>query len=431
VSDGPLEYLFSLQHFGIKFGLGNIRTLLAALDHPERAFAAVHVAGTNGKGSVSAIVDAGLRAAGHRSGLYTSPHLVDLTERFVIEGRPVPFSDLVEVMGSIRDVVVRLIASGSLQAHPTFFEVTTAAAFELFRRAALEVAVCEVGLGGRLDATNVLSPVATAITTVARDHEQHLGTRIEEIAREKAGIIKPGVPVVIGIVDGPAEDVISSTAAACGAPMVRAVDGVEIDGLRAKPDGRQIFDLTTPARAYGPVELALAGLHQVDNAVVAVRLLERLDSAGVHVSREAVRRGLASVRWRGRLERIMLEGGTSILLDAAHNPAGAAALARFLEAQRRYRALVFGVMRDKDARTMLAILAPLVEAIVLTRPSNPRSADPATLAEMVRTIAPGVHVAVEDEPVAALNRAWAVAPDIVVAGSIFLLGDVLKALGST
>src|SRR5256885_1854295 len=194
----PLSYLFSLEQFGIKFGLENIATIVAALGHPERAFRSVHVAGTNGKGSVTAMVDAALRAAGHRSARYTSPHLVDLCERFVIDGRPVSTGALAAAVSDVRDVIDRLHASGALDVHPTFFEVTTAVAFELFRRAEVTIAVLEVGLGGRLDATNVVSPIVTAITSIAFDHQKYLGTSLREIAIEKAGIIKPGVAVVLG-----------------------------------------------------------------------------------------------------------------------------------------------------------------------------------------------------------------------------------------
>ena len=209
----PLDYLFGLEQFGIKFGLENIRTLVAALGHPERAFPSVHIAGTNGKGSVTAMVDAGLRAAGHRSARFTSPHLIDLTERFAIDDRPVAQDALVAAVADLRGRVDALIASGALRAHPTFFEATTALALELFRRAGVDVAVIEVGLGGRLDSTNVITPVATAITSIAFDHETYLGHTLGAIATEKAGIIKPSVPVVVGRVPAEAETAIDGVAA--------------------------------------------------------------------------------------------------------------------------------------------------------------------------------------------------------------------------
>src|SRR5262249_16714908 len=194
----PLQYLFSLEQFGIKFGLDNITAIVERLGRPDRSFASIHIAGTNGKGSVTAMVAAALRAAGRRSARYTSPHLIELAERFVVDGAPVSQETLIAAVSDVRDAVESLRADGTLDVQPTFFEVTTAAAFEIFRRAQVEGAVLEVGLGGRLDATNVVSPVATAITSIAFDHQLYLGSTIAEIAFEKAGVIKPGIPVIVG-----------------------------------------------------------------------------------------------------------------------------------------------------------------------------------------------------------------------------------------
>src|SRR5262249_51672579 len=266
---GHLEYLFSLEQFGIKFGLDNIRVLVEELGHPERAFKVVHIAGTNGKGSVTAMVDAALSAAGHRSARYTSPHLLDLAERFVIDGRPVEQPDLVATVGVVREAAGRLLARGVLEAPPTFFEATTATAFELFRRAEVEVAVCEVGLGGRLDATNVVSPLVTAITSIAHDHQQYLGTTLAEIAFEKAGIIKPQVPVVVGDLDARAAEVIERVAAERAARLVRAFDGVTAIRVASAAGPPQRISLKSPRHDYGEVALALDGMHQIGNAVVA------------------------------------------------------------------------------------------------------------------------------------------------------------------
>jgi dihydrofolate synthase/folylpolyglutamate synthase len=426
--EDPLEYLFSLEQFGIKFGLDNITALLAALGRPDRAFQSVHVAGTNAKGSVTAMVDRALQAAGHRTGRYTSPHLVDLSERFVVDGTPVAREPLVSAIADVREAAAGLQAAGTLAAPPTFFEVTTAVAFELFRRARIEIAVCEVGLGGRLDATNVLTPSVSAITSIAFDHQQYLGTTLAAIAFEKAGIIKPGVPVVVGDITGSAADVIAEVAAERGAPLVWARDGVAVSDVQAGPDGT-LFRVSTAARDYGPLRLALAGRHQVDNAVVAIRILETLDALGNAVPASAVARGLAAVRWPGRLERIVRPNGRELLLDAAHNPAGAAALASYLGATGEKRPLVFAAMRDKDVGGMLNSLAPAVSAVVVTRTSNSRSAEPAELAQLLREGVPDLPVTVCAAPASALEIAWEMSPRIVVAGSIFLLGDVLRALG--
>jgi dihydrofolate synthase / folylpolyglutamate synthase len=431
VNQTPLEYLFSLEHFGIKFGLENIRAILEALGHPENAFRSVHVAGTNGKGSVTAVIDAALRAAGHKSARYTSPHLVHLTERFVVDGEPTTEDELSRAVDRVRTVIVDLQRRGALDVHPTFFEVTTAAAFDIFRNASVEVAVCEVGLGGRLDATNVLSPMVTAITSIALDHQQYLGNSIAEIAGEKAGIIKRGIPVVVGPLVPDADRVIHDIAQAREASLIRAYEGVTVESLQPPSSGGQTIRLRTPRRNYGVVTLQLEGRHQIDNAVVAIRVLECLDESGLAVSREAAIEGMAHVRWPGRLEHVRLTGGRSALLDAAHNPAGAEALAAFLAQWSVRQPLVFAAMRDKDARGILTALLPHISSLIVTRATTARSADPHTLLEIASALAPEVPVYTEDSVSGALTHAWKLSPDIVVAGSIFLLGDVLQELERT
>ena len=417
----PLSYLFGLGQFGIKFGLENMFAIVGRLGHPERTFRSVHIAGTNGKGSVTAMIDAGLRAAGHRCGRYTSPHLVDLTERFAIDGRPVAADKMVAAIADVRGAIEQLLAEGVLQAHPTFFEVTTAVAFELFRRAGVDTAVLEVGLGGRLDATNVIEPVATAITSIAYDHQQYLGSTLPEIAREKAGIVKPRVPVVVGDVDPEVLAAIADIARERGAPLVRASDGVTVIRRAAT------IGLRTPARDYGDVTMGLQGAHQIGNAIVAVRMLELLDSQGMTVPADAVRSALARPSWPGRLDLRRLTDGREILFDAAHNPAGAATLASYLrELETGRLPLVFAGMNDKDLESMLRALLPVVGPLVVTRASNRRSADPEQLVNLARQIASETSVAVAASPLEALDIAWRTSPRIIVAGSIFLLGDVMK-----
>ena len=423
----PLDYLFGLEQLGIKFGLENIRTLVAVLGHPERAFHSVHIAGTNGKGSVTAMVDAGLRAAGHRSARFTSPHLIDLRERFAIDDRPVAVDALVTAVADLRSRVDALMASGALRAQPTFFEATTALALELFRRAGVDVAVIEVGLGGRLDSTNVITPMAAAITSIAFDHEAYLGHTLGAIATEKAGIIKPHVPVVVGRVPPEAETAIDAVARERASEVVRAWDGVIVEpGGHARGAPTRVR-LRTPAHDYGEITLSLRGAHQVGNAVVAVRLLELLDERGVIVPPDAIVRGLGSVTWPGRLDYRQLSHGREMLLDAAHNPAGAAMLAEYIaETFDEKPPLVFAAMRDKDAARMFEGLLPSVGALIVTRASATRSAEPETLAHHATTVAPGLRVLVEPVRANALAAAWNMSSRIVVAGSIFLLGDVLK-----
>jgi dihydrofolate synthase/folylpolyglutamate synthase len=423
----PLRYLFGLEQFGIKFGLDNIRTLIDDLDHPEQSFRSLHIAGTNGKGSVTAMADAVLRAGGLRSARYTSPHLLDLSERFVIDGQPVRREALVAVVADLRNRIDRLLAAGKLQAQPTFFEVTTAAALELFRQAQVQVAVIEVGLGGRLDSTNVITPVASAITSIAFDHEQYLGRTLAAIAAEKAGIIKPHVPVVLGSLPAEAEKTIVNIARSCEADVVRAGDGVSVERVPQARGGMPHIRLRTPTRDYGELSLSLHGTHQIGNAVVAVRLIELLEGTSIGISPEAIARGLSAVNWPGRLDHRRLADGREMILDAAHNPAGAATLAAYLEETLDAKPpLVFAAMGDKDVAGMFESLLPAVSAVVVTRTSSSRSAAPEALAQRAAAVSPGLPVVVRPVLLDALEEAWSRAPVIVVAGSIFLLADVMK-----
>ncbi len=419
-----LDTLHAREFFGIKLGLENMRTLTAALDHPDRAYATVIIAGTNGKGSVTAMVDRALRAAGHRVARYTSPHLVRLEERFAIDGEPVDTDTLEATATHVLEVEAAAQADGRLPSPATFFELTTAIALELFRRAHVEIAVLEVGLGGRFDATNIVSPRAAAITSIDFDHTKHLGDTIAEIAFEKAGVIKPGIPVVVGDLRADADTVIQRVADEQRATLVLAHEGVECKGDVA--GGRAHLTIETPTRIYGPLTLALPGRHQIGNAVVAVRLLEELDALGLHVSAEAVATGLSDVRWRGRLERVQVSGGHEIVLDAAHNPAGAAALASYLrEIWPSGVPIVFGVMADKDMDKMLVELAPAASSFIITQVAMPRAAKAETIAAAAERLLPG-RVRVVDDPPRALDAALATAaPAACVAGSIFLLGALL------
>ena len=405
----PLAYLFSLEQFGIKFGLENMSAIVARLGHPERLYPTVHIAGTNGKGSVTAMIDAALRAGGHRSARYTSPHLVDVSERFTIDGRPVEHDALASAAADVRDAIESLRADGTLDVQPTFFEATTAVAFELFRRAQVEIAVLEVGLGGRLDATNVVTPLVTAITSIAFDHQLYLGNTLAEIAREKAGIIKPGVPLVIGPLEPDAAAAIEAIASQRGADVVRTA-AADVDGFA----------------------VGLAGAHQRANAAVALKVLTVIDARGIAMPPQAIAAGLAQPQWPGRLESVRLADGRELLLDAAHNPAGAAALASYLQSAFASRPpLVFAAMRDKAVAEMFTALLPAVGSLVVTRASNARSAEPPALAALGRAAAPDLPIAIEPVVADALATAWRSAPRIVVAGSIFLLGDVLKLVGGS
>jgi dihydrofolate synthase/folylpolyglutamate synthase len=445
----PLPYFFGLEQFGIKFGLDNISSIVERLGHPQQAFRAVHVAGTNGKGSVAAMVDAALRAAGHRVGRYTSPHLIDLSERFVIDGRRVGDRTLNEVAAHVKQAIESLREDGSLPAPPTFFEATTALAFELFRRASIDVAVLEVGLGGRLDATNVVVPAVAAITSIDLDHQLYLGPTLRHIAIEKAGIIKPGVPVIVGPMAGEPFHAIDDMARSRNAMLIRALDGVTVGPAeRLEPHGSSrptigaalasgidrpnLVQLRTPCHDYGALALGLRGAHQTVNAVVAARILEALHGRGVPVPAAAIATGLEQPDWPGRLDVRRLPDGREALLDAAHNPAGATALASYLhECSVTGLPLVLAIMRDKDIEGILRALLPSVGTVVLTRASTSRSADPGLLEAVVKKIDPARPTCVAGNAAGALDAAWRRSGRIVVAGSIFLLGDVMKEITAT
>ena len=425
-----LAYLFSLEKLGIKFGLENIRTICEALGHPERAWPSAVVAGTNGKGSVSAMVETGLRSAGLRTGLYTSPHLVRLEERFAIDGTPVSTEDMAAAAATVRDTVAGLRLAGRLATEPTFFEVTTALGFELFRRARVDFVVLEVGLGGRFDATTAAIPLAAAITTIDFDHERFLGHTITAIAAEKAGVIKPGMPVVVGETKPDAVRAIAHACAEQHATMIPAAAGVRSDVV-AIDEGAAIVRLCTPLRDYGTLRLALRGRHQVQNAVVAVRLLEELDRLGFMVPQAAIAAAVSSTRWPGRLDLLSGGSGRTVLCDAAHNPAGARSLGEYLrEVYPAGLPVVFGIMKDKDVRGTLGPLLPSVTHLVATAAHTDRAMAADRLADEARHAGWRGPLDVEPEAGPALDRAWQQAPAICAAGSIFLVGEVLARLRS-
>jgi dihydrofolate synthase / folylpolyglutamate synthase len=418
-----LQFLFSLERLGMKFGLENMRTICSALGHPERTFGSVIVAGTNGKGSVTAMVSAGLHAAGRRGARYTSPHLERLEERFVIAEHEVETEPLEAAADKVRQAVEDLVRRGELETLPTFFEFATALAFELFRRAAVEVAVLEVGLGGRLDATNVITPVAAAITSIDFDHEDLLGGTLGAIAREKAGVIKPGIAVVAGPLAPEARAVIEEVCREQQARFVSAPDRVTTSADVV--DGRTLAGFRTARLALSGVPLALRGRHQLDNAAVAVCLMEALSEAGIDLNDSAVRAGLTDARWPGRLERFAWRGA-DVILDAAHNPGGARALAAYLrECAWTHVTLVIGAMADKDVPGMLAPLVPLAASIVCTTPPNARAMPSGELASLASALAPAsVDVRSIPNPPEALGHACRDGARVVVAGSIFLIGPL-------
>ncbi len=428
-----LDYLYGLERFGMVLDLGVTRHLVALLGHPERQLAAVHIGGTNGKGSTAAFLASLLGAAGHRVGLYTSPHLVRFTERVRIDGREIDEAEVVRLVAELRD---RLAAdpgpTGPGGRSPTFFEFTTALAFAYFARQAVDYAVVEVGLGGRLDATNVLLPRVAAITNIDLDHVEVLGGTLESIAAEKLGIVKPGVPLVTAE-RRPA--LLPRFAAACAAA------DAPLHLLRASPPppwaGREAdgtFTYRGLRLALEGVRLGLAGAYQADNAGLALLAAECLGEGALPGDQARIRLALAETRWPGRLEQV--SDRPRIVLDGAHNPAGARALARALREEYRYRRLVLvaSIMADKPVEAMLAVLAPLADLVVATRAAVARAAEPERLARAARAALAGAR---SDRPPA---RAVLTAPDlgtaldlarqeagpddlILVAGSLYAVGE--------
>jgi dihydrofolate synthase/folylpolyglutamate synthase len=420
----PIRWLFGLQQFGIKLGLEGIRTLLDRLGHPEAAFPSALVGGTNGKGSVSAMMASVLEASGLRVGLYTSPHLVRPGERVRIAGRDLTDRELGRHLESVRSAIDLALAEGALAAHPSFFEVMTAAALVAFREAGIDAAVLEVGLGGRLDATNVVDATLSVIVTVDLDHTDRLGSTLAEIAAEKGGIVKRGRPLVTGVRQEEALAVLRRICLDAGSTCIEVAETA-----RVLEGPGNTFAIETPSECYDKLSLPLPGLHQIENARIVVVALERfIGMLGRPLPPGAVRTGLRAVRWPGRLQWV--EGFPPILLDGAHNPAGAAALAAHLRSRGgEPPVLLFGTMANKDARGILGPLASLVRAVVVTRPPVERAAEPEHIAALMANIPASIESIAD--PAEALARARSLVPHsgyLLVAGSLYLVGAVLAIL---
>ncbi len=415
----------------MKFGLDTMRALVAEMGHPERAYPTLLIAGTNGKGSAAAYCDVVLRASGLRAGRYTSPHLVRVNERITVDGRAITDRDFARAVRAVRDAASGLVRRGVLSAHPTFFEVLTAAAFAHFREQQVDIAVVEVGLGGRLDATNVAEPLASAVVSVDFDHELYLGRTLASIAREKAGVLRAGRSTVIGPLAGEARLAIRARARALGARVVETARDSRLEPGRPAASSRApaSVSIETPTARYSAL-VPLAGEHQRQNLLVAIRLLEEAKRAGLAVDLSRVSEAVAGTRWPGRLQRI--PGDPALLLDGAHNPAGARALAAHLAGGPPF-VLLFGAMADKDVPGLARALFPLASGIVLTTPRVSRAASPGELARRAGRLARGAH---RDRSVARalrlarrLARARGPRTEVVVAGSLYLVGAVLALVG--
>jgi dihydrofolate synthase / folylpolyglutamate synthase len=425
--DEAAAYLLGLGHetLAVKLGLADVARLLDALGSPQQSFPAVQIAGTNGKGSTAAFLDSVCRAAGVRTGLYTSPHLVSVTERVRVAGREIARDEFARHVALVRGAASR--ARGEAGALPSFFEQVTAVALSAFRDARVELAILETGLGGRLDAVTAAAAGIVCVTPVALDHQEYLGATLGEIAAEKAAIIRAGVRAVVGPQDEEALEVILARCRGCGVEPRRADEIARravVTG--ATEDGR--FRVTFPAGAgvYENVTLALRGRHQIANAAAAVALAEELRDLGFRrITPPAVAAGLESAEHAGRLE--LLDGAPPVLLDGAHNPAGARALRDYLdEFVRAPVTLVFGAMRDKGLAEIAAAIFPAAGRLILTRADSPRSAAPESLAPLAARHLDGKRISLAPTAGEALRLARELTPPgrlACVTGSLYLVGE--------
>ena len=445
-----------------KFDLAHMRVLLEAMQHPERQFPSVLIAGTNGKGSTAAMLASILHASALKTGLYTSPHLIRINERIRVNGQEISDDDFARLHGEVDAAAEKLVKRGVLPWHPSFFEMMTGIAFEHFAREQVEIAVLEVGMGGRLDATNVVEPRISVITDISLDHQKYLGNTVGEIAREKVGIIRAGGVVVTLPQQPEANDVIGNTILELGARGVSAVayvppvspgsgDYLVASGgetLRAG-DGEKLIATNHPkdAKKYIyryplnvmkhqiVVETALVGRHQLRNVALAIAAAEELSKQGfAAITPQTIERGIRETQWPGRFQVIAPRSGwPEIVLDVAHNPAGAWALRSALSERYGDRPLlfVFGAMRDKAISEMTEILFPLAERVIATRAENPRSASPEEIRQAGTRTGAEIELAADAASALEQARKWAgttAEKVIVVTGSIYLVGEAMQTL---
>jgi dihydrofolate synthase / folylpolyglutamate synthase len=365
-----LDYLYGLEKFGMIFGLAKVGAILAAIGNPHQTFGAIHIGGTNGKGSTAAMMASILEKEGYRVGLYTSPHLVRFTERIKINGKEIEQEEVASLTSWMRE---KIEAAGVAPPF-TFFDFTTAMALAYFSRKRVDVAILEVGLGGRLDSTNIVDPLLSIVTNIERDHEEVLGRGILKVATEKAGIIKKNRPFITAATQPRVLRLFSETCRKKKAPFYQ----VEKDFRYLRP-AEGIFDYEGLERTLWNVRVNLNGYHQMINATTALGAMEVLDGLGYRVSTEAMVQGLQSVKWPGRLE--MISSSPRVIVDGAHNPAGAEALREALRKEFSYRRLILltGIMKDKAFESILHILSPLADRILLSRPHLARAAPPGAL----------------------------------------------------
>jgi len=430
-----VNYLLSLgrelaaptQAATAKFNLENISVLAQHLGHPENKYPSVHIAGTNGKGSTAAFLEAILREAGYRTGLYTSPHLERINERIRVKGNDIPDEAFADVFSRIHSLIEKLLADGTLRAHPTFFECVTAIAFLYFAEAGVDFAVFETGLGGRLDSTNIVTPQVTVITRIDFDHENFLGHSLREITAEKAGIIKPTVPVVVAEQREEARKVIAARAGELHAPLVEPATVYSVESLRMEEGRVRAIVREAGAEKSINVDPALAGRFQLQNALNAVAAADVLKSQGYRLTDGIIELGIATAVWPGRIERIRSQ--PDIYLDGAHNPSSARELDAFLAenfAGRRI-ILIFGALRDKAVDEIAGILFPRAAHVIFTEAATSRAISAAQLAEIAGHYAASSEII--PDAARALEAALAKAQPgdaIFITGSLYLVGQLRR-----
>lgn len=408
--------LHRLEAFGVRLGLETTRRLLSALGNPEQRVRPVLISGTNGKGSTAALLAGMVQAADYHVGLYTSPHLESVEERLRIDGRAISTSELTSLL---TEVVAT--AESRLGYLPTYFEALTASAFLWFARQAVDLAVLEVGLGGRLDATNGCEPVVSLITEIGLEHQRYLGKTLTSIGREKAGILRPGRPAFAWVERPEARQAIQEVADEMGARLSWGSSSVVINSREDLGWQGQKIELQTTTGTH-QLELPLPGYHQLANLALATLAAEQLAAMGQdRIDEDAIAKGVARTRWPGRLEWVELSEGRRILLDVAHNPDGAQTLGRWLDTVEGRCVLLFGALADKDVEGLLPELAARATTVILTSPASPRAMELDSLAAMI----PTAKTLVEPDRTKALSAALAAAADfVVVCGSVYLVGDV-------
>jgi dihydrofolate synthase/folylpolyglutamate synthase len=428
--DDAVRYLYSLGHetLALKLGLKTTEELLAALGNPQQTYRSVQIVGTNGKGSTAVVLESICRAAEIKTGLFTSPHLVSITERIRIDGDEISQEAFARLATRVKDKIDELLATGTLQATPTFFEQVTVIALLAFGEAKVDIAILETGLGGRLDSTTVARAETIGLTPIALDHQEHLGESLEEIAGEKAAVIRPGVTAVVALQEQPALDVILRRCEEV--KVVPQLSNWEAKDLTVTGDGSIQTTLKTSQDSYQNLVLGLRGRHQLTNIALAIELAEAMRARGFQIPKSAISNGVAQARHPGRLE--IIEDERRVLLDGAHNVAGARALRAYLdEFVNQPLTMVFGAMRDKNLLEMANALFPRAEVLVLTEPNNPRAASVEDLLECASRIPGKRQLKLESSVEKAIRLAFAETPSggmICVTGSLYLIGEVRRLL---